>query len=220
MMFYVWVLIKFAVGFLIIITHMNLSGKTQLSQMTPVDFIGNFVLGAALGGVVYSDTIPFHEYLLVLLMGVAFISVLNYLTKRFSAARTVAIGDPIPIVKNGRLLVEKLISKSNKLDILNICTLMHAQGILSFQEIHYAQIEPNGMLTAFCYQEKMPSTILMNGTNLRSDVMKEIGRDDAWLENEIQKKSLDRENIFIVELWRNTLYFVLKDGKVLQTEVF
>lgn len=216
MMFYIWVLIKFVVGFLIILTHMNLSGKTQLSQMTPVDFIGNFVLGAALGGVVYSDSIPFHEYVLVLVMGVAFISLLNFLTKRFSAARTVAIGDPIPIVQNGRLLVEKLISKSNKLDILNICTLMHTQGILSFQEIHYAQIEPNGMLTAFCDSSKMPSLILMNGENMRSEVIKEMGRDEEWLEREIKKRALDPKDIFIVEYWKDTLHFVLKDGKLVK----
>ena len=215
-MFYIWVLIKFVVGFLIILTHMNLSGKTQLSQMTPVDFIGNFVLGAALGGVVYSNSIPFHQYVLVLVMGVAFISLLNFLTKRFSAARTVAIGDPIPIIQNGRLLVEKLISKSNKLDILNICTLMHTQGILSFQEIYYAQIEPNGMLTAFCDSNKMPSSILMNGEDMRSEVIKEIGRDEQWLENEIKQRELDRDNIFIVEYWQNTLHFVLKDGKVVK----
>ena len=217
MMFYVWVLIKFIVGFLIIIAHMNLSGKTQLSQMTPVDFIGNFVLGAALGGVVYSDTIPFHEYLLVLLMGVAFISVLNYLTKRFSAARTVAIGDPIPIIKDGKLLVGKIMSKSNKLDILNISTQMHSQGILSFQDIHYAQIEPNGALTAFCDSEKIPSVILMNGTNIRADVLKENNLDVEWMEREIKKRSLDAEKIFIVEYWKEKLSFIMTDGTVVKS---
>lgn len=49
MEYYGYILLKFVIGFVIVITHLNLSGKTQLSQMTPVDFIGNFVLGGIIG---------------------------------------------------------------------------------------------------------------------------------------------------------------------------
>ncbi|SUC20435.1 Uncharacterised protein [Proteus mirabilis] len=45
MEYYLLVVIKFIIGFTIILAHMNISGKTQLSQLTPIDFIGNFVLG-------------------------------------------------------------------------------------------------------------------------------------------------------------------------------
>lgn len=45
MEYYGIVLLKFVIGFVVVISHLNFSGKTQLSQMTPVDFIGNFVLG-------------------------------------------------------------------------------------------------------------------------------------------------------------------------------
>lgn len=48
--YYGYILLKFFIGFAIAITHLNLSGKTQLSQMSPVDFIGNFVLGESLVG--------------------------------------------------------------------------------------------------------------------------------------------------------------------------
>lgn len=50
MEYYGLVLVKFIIGFVNVITHLNLSGKTQLSQMTPIDFIGNFVLGGIIGG--------------------------------------------------------------------------------------------------------------------------------------------------------------------------
>lgn len=65
MEYYGWAILKFLTGFVIVITHLNLSGKTQLSQMTPVDLIGNVVIG----GVIYSDAIPFYQYVIVLLMG-------------------------------------------------------------------------------------------------------------------------------------------------------
>ena len=48
MTYYLLVIVKFIIGFVIVLTHRNISVKTQLSQMTPVDFIGNFVLGGIL----------------------------------------------------------------------------------------------------------------------------------------------------------------------------
>ncbi|MGP1190645.1 hypothetical protein ACJ8KY_23915, partial [Serratia sp. CY54781] len=81
MEYYGYILLKFVIGFVIVITHLNLSGKTQLSQMTPVDFIGNFVLGGIIGGVIYSDSIPLYQYVVVLLIGVGLISLLNAISK-------------------------------------------------------------------------------------------------------------------------------------------
>ena len=80
MEYYGYILVKFIIGFVIVIMHLNLSGKTQLSQMTPVDFIGNFVLGGIIGGVIYSDSISMHQYVLVLFIRVFLISLLNALS--------------------------------------------------------------------------------------------------------------------------------------------
>ena len=62
MEYYLLVVIKFIIGFTIILAHMNISGKTQLSQLTPIDFIGNFVLGGIMGCLLYtSDAADEHR---------------------------------------------------------------------------------------------------------------------------------------------------------------
>ena len=132
MTYYLLVIVKFIIGFVIVLTHMNISGKTQLSQMTPVDFIGNFVLGGIIGGVIYSDTIPLTQYIIILLMGVSFISIINWVSKHISVLRAVTIGNPIPIIKNGVFIMDSIHEKRNKIDILNITSRMHAQGIYSY----------------------------------------------------------------------------------------
>lgn len=57
MIFYGLVVIKFLIGFFVVIAYFNLSGKSQISQLSPIDLIGNFILGGIIGGVIYSDTI-------------------------------------------------------------------------------------------------------------------------------------------------------------------
>jgi len=214
MEYYGLVLVKFIIGFMIVITHLNLSGKTQLSQMTPIDFIGNFVLGGIIGGVIYSDSIPLYQYVFVLLIGVCLISLLNAISKYVHFFREMTIGQPIPIIKKGRFLVETISNKRNKIDILNVSSQLHAQGIYSFQEIVYAQIEPNAQITAVCEGSEMPSVIIMKSGKAREYALNEIGKDTRWLEDEMKKASVIYEDVFIAEFWSGRLTFILKDGEV------
>lgn len=194
---------------------MNISGKTQLSQLTPIDFIGNFVLGRIMGGVIYTDAIPLYQYVIVFLIGVFFISFLNYISKKFNFFRAVAIGNPIPIIKKGRFIMENITEKKNKIDILNITSRLHAQGIHSFQEVNYAQIEPDGQITVVCDGAKMPSIIIMKDGVIRTSELEQIERDENWLNEEMKKQHIDNpEDVFLAEFWDGKVNFILQDGKI------
>ena len=194
---------------------MNISGKTQLSQLTPIDFIGNFVLGGIMGGVIYTDAIPLYQYVFVFLIGVFFISFLNYISKKFNFFRAVAIGNPIPIIKKGRFIMENITEKKNKIDILNITSRLHAQGIHSFQEVNYAQIEPDGQITVVCDGAKMPSIIIMKDGVIRTSELEQIERDENWLNEEMKKQHIDNpEDVFLAEFWDGKVNFILQDGKI------
>lgn len=214
MEYYGYTLVKFIIGFVIVITHLNLSGKTQLSQMTPVDFIGNFVLGGIIGGVIYSDSIPMYQYVIVLFIGVFLISLLNALSKRIHFFRSITIGQPLPIIKKGRFLIDVISSKRNKIDILNVSSQLHAQGIHSFQEVIYAQIEPNGQITVVCDGAKMPSVIVMKDGKARNVELSEIEKDEAWLTGRLKDAGIDKEEVFLAEFWNGKISFILKNGDV------
>ncbi len=215
MEYYLLVVIKFIIGFTIILAHMNISGKTQLSQLTPIDFIGNFVLGGIMGGVIYTDAIPLYQYVIVFLIGVFFISFLNYISKKFNFFRAVAIGNPIPIIKKGRFIMENITEKKNKIDILNITSRLHAQGIHSFQEVNYAQIEPDGQITVVCDGAKMPSIIIMKDGVIRASELEQIERDENWLNEEMKKQHIDNpEDVFLAEFWDGKVNFILQYGKI------
>lgn len=214
MKYYLWVLAKFLVGFIIVILHLNVTGKTQLNQMTPVDFIGNFVLGGIIGGVIYNQDIPIYQYIIVLLIGVCLISLLNWVCKHVSFIRMFAIGEPIPIMKDGHFLMDNILRKKNKIDILNVASLLHAQGITSFQEVSYAQIEPSGSLTVLTDKGKYPSLILFKEGEVRTTELHRINKDEKWLEQKIQQQHLTEDDLFLVEFWNNSLNFVLRNGEV------
>lgn len=218
MHYYVGVLVKFFIGFAIVILHMNFSGKTQLSQITPIDFIGNFILGGVIGGVIYNDTIPLYQYVLVLLIGIGFIWVLNFLSKEVSAFRMMALGKPIQIIKNGHFMVDNIKKNKTRVDISSFTSQIHTQGIKSLQQIDYARIEPSGQLTVFCNKKDMPSVVVITNGSLVKQNLKEIEKDEDWVCAELAKNNLKIEDVFVAEFWNETLSFVLDDGKFINNE--
>lgn len=214
MEYYVMVLVKFLIGFLIVILHLNFSGKTQMNQMSPVDFIGNFVLGGIIGGVIYNQDIPLLQYIIVLLIGVLLISLLNWVCKHVWFFRSFAIGEPITIIKDGRFVMKNILEKNNKVDILNIASILHSQGITSFQEVSYAQIEPSGSLTAITEKGKYPSLILFKNGEYRVPDLHKIDKDTDWLKQQLQEQGLAEEDVYLVEYWDGKLNFILHNGEV------
>lgn len=215
MEYYMLVLVKFLIGFLIVMTHFNLSGKTQLSQMTPIDFIGNFVIGGIIGGVIYSDAIPLYQYIAVLIMGVILISMLNSVSKRIRFFRSITIGEPITIIKDHRFLMENIRNKRNKIDILGLLSHIHAQGIHSLLAIKYAQIEPGGQITLACDEDKVPSCIVMKEGVIQDEALEKIGKTRDWLLHKIDASQLTVEDIYLAEYWEGNISFIFMDGDIM-----
>ena len=113
-MYYFYVVLNIIVGFSMIILYMSYMGKTQITHLTPVDFIGNFILGGIIGGVLYNQDISFIQYIFLLVIGLSIIAVLNWVAKRFDFFRDVAIGTPIPIIKNGKFILESIANKKKQ----------------------------------------------------------------------------------------------------------
>lgn len=214
MEYYVMVLVKFLIGFLIVILHLNFSGKTQMNQMSPVDFIGNFVLGGIIGGVIYNQDIPLLQYIIVLLIGVLLISLLNWVCKHVWFFRSFAIGEPIAIIKDGKFIMENILQKKNKIDILNIVSILHAQGITSFQEVSFAQIEPSGSLTAITERGKYPSLILFKNGEYRVPDLQKIHKDTDWLKQQLNEQGLSEDDVYLIEYWDSKLNFIQRNGEV------
>ena len=99
------------IGVTLIVLHLRLTGKQQMVQLTPIDFIGNFILGGIIGGVIYNQAFSFAEYISFLLVTFGLISGLNYLTSKFMSTRSLVMGKAYTISEGGRFTQDALDSK-------------------------------------------------------------------------------------------------------------
>lgn len=201
---YVYVAIKLMIGLATFILALRTTSKGQLNQMSPLDLIGNFVMGGILGGVIYSDSITIHHFIIILIIWQTLMITVKKVSQASTSARKVLVGSEIPLVIDGKFQLDRF----NELDmsISAFATLLRMQGIFSIRDVRYAQMEPNSQLTVIKYDEKRLSALVVKNGEINKDGLEFLKRDEAWLHEELHKKGYgdDIESIFFAE-WTEEL---------------
>lgn len=196
---YSLLVVKLLIGFSLIATYFFLSGKTQLTQHSPIDMIGNFVIGGALGGTIYSgdsweETL---DYLMTLVLVLGVVWGVDYTVKRIGALRKVSRGQTYVLINRGIFQMETLKQAEYKIDFDTILSKLHAQGIMSFQELAYLQIEPDGSLVAIKESHIFPSVMVYTHDTISEENIAASGASRDTLNQLVEHYK--HENIVFIE---------------------
>ena len=192
---------KLLIGVTLIVLHLRLTGKQQTVQLTPIDFIGNFILGGIIGGVIYNQAFSFAEYISFLLVTFGIISGLNYLTSKFMSTRSLVMGKAYRIIEGGRFTHDALDSSDHKLDPVEFLAELRGMGIFSLSDISLVQREANGSLTVRRKGEGGVNYVLVSSGQVVTDNLELAGHSEEWLRGELEQAGItDLVDLFLVEL--------------------
>lgn len=211
--FYILLVLKLVISFTIVITYMSSIGKTQITQYTAIDFIGNFFLGAVIGGSIYNDKLTLLELTIFLIISVSFLWFLNFLSRKVMRFRKIAVGESITVIRHGKFLLNEIEQKKTKIDMLRILSQLHTMGFQSFQEVRYAEIQPDGLLAAVKDSAVPPSEILIHDGSILETVIEEQNIDKERLQQHLEKHSIPIDQVFIGEYHDQKLYLTFKNQK-------
>ena len=192
---------KLLIGVTLIVLHLRLTGKQRTVQLTPIDFIGNFIIGGVIGGVIYNHAISFAEYISFLLVTFGIISGLNYLTSKFMSTRSLVMGKAYTIIEGGRFSQDALDSTDHKLDPVEFLAELRGMGIFSLSDISLVQREANGSLTVRRKGEGGVNYALVSSGQIVTDNLELAGHSEEWLRGELEQAGItDLGDLFLVEL--------------------
>ena len=192
---------KLLIGIILIVLHLRLTGKQRTVQLTPIDFIGNFILGGVIGGVIYNHAISFAEYISFLLVTFGMISGLNYLMSTFMSTRSLVMGKAYTIIEGGRFTQDALDNTDNKLDPVEFLAELRGMGIFSLSDISLVQREANGSLTVRRKGEGGVNYVLVSSGQVVTDNLELAGHSEEWLRGELEQAGItDLVDLFLVEL--------------------
>lgn len=190
------VTIKIVVGMLGVLFFLRISGKTQMAQVTPLDSVNAFVLGALVGGVIYSDLSVWY-----MIFALAVWTVVNMIIRyllRFRFLRRLIKGDAVMIVKQGKMNLKEF--KRNGLEMEQFRTLLRENGIFSMFDVDEVRFETNGRLTVSVRSDISESYLFVNNGAVLQSSLLNAGKTEDWLRKQLKQLSYDNpEDLFCVE---------------------
>lgn len=145
--FYAEIVLRTTVMYLYTILLARVVGHDAIGQLGPFEFVLVIAVGSAAG-----DPMLYPE--VGLLQGIAVITVVMILHRATGAivarsrrVETIIQGDPLLVVKNGRIRDEML--GAGRLTRAELLSLLRCNGVRDTGEVEAAYLEPSGKLSVF-----------------------------------------------------------------------
>lgn len=191
-------------GFVCLLIYMNIIGKMQLAPTSPIDQIGNYVLGGIIGGIIYNLDIPIWQFFSAIVLWGGLMIGVNYLRRKNIRAKRIIDGKPILCMTKGKLQTNNL--EKAKISADDLLSKLHQNGVAKVEDIDTLWIEPNGQLTIVKKDDdKLAWTLIVDGQINELDMIMS-GMSQEWLQEEIEKQGiLNIGEIFCAQLSNNKL---------------
>lgn len=195
---FVLVAIKLLIGFLALITIINISGKGNLAPSSASDQVQNYVLGGIIGGVIYNNSIKIPDYVGILCIWCALVLSLKWIKKHNVRAKQLIDGKALIIIDEGEVNIENC--QKVGLSAHDVSFKLRTNNVYSIKDVKRAVVEQNGQLIIIHPGEKNPKFPLITDGHLQTDILEVIGKDEEWLLEEIKKQGWNRySDIFLGE---------------------
>lgn len=184
------VAIKLLIGFLALITIINISGKGNLAPNSASDQVQNYVLGGIIGGVIYNNSIKIIEFIAILCIWCALVLGLKWLKQHVVKVKQVIDGKALIIIDEGKINIENC--RKVGLSAHDVSFKLRTNNVYSMKDVKRAIVEQNGQLIIIHYGEENPKFPLITDGHLQTDILEVIGKDEDWLIEEIKKQGLEK----------------------------
>ncbi|PXY91889.1 DUF421 domain-containing protein [Gilliamella apis] len=176
--------LKLLVVFICIVLFLKITGKTSLSQMSSIDFIGNMILGGIAGGIIYNPKLTIYDFI---------------------------VGNPIIFMDQGKLKLDAFTSIN--LDLASFAVLLRMKNVFTIHDVEKAILEPNGQLSIVKKGDKDISVIVLENEQPVDDVLKQIGKDEKWLKSNLAKQGYKSfQGLYCVEYYDHRLFVIPNDA--------
>ena len=149
-------IIRTLLSFLILFILMRIMERKEISEMTFFNFASAIAIGSVAGNLAFNDDLSILNGI-VSLIGWSLLTLLSgRIVMKSKKARKLMNGEPLIIIKNGKIM-EKPLRRVN-LDIDTLTALLRQENIFSITEVEYAIFETTGKLSVMKKDNKQSVT--------------------------------------------------------------
>lgn len=191
----------------------RLLGKKRINQLSIFDFISSLVSSSLVAITILDKGVSFQTGLLALSVWLIIPLIVDLISLKSKRFRDFIQGKSTVIIKEGKILEDNL--KKERLSTDDLLYHLRENNVFKAADVEFALLEPTGKMTVMPKSEQQPltrkdvniktapqseiHTVIMDGVILL-EPLGEQGKNPAWLESELEKMNVTKENVFLAQL--------------------
>ena len=203
--------------YFILMTGLRVLGKRQIGELEPGELVMTMMLSDLAAVPMQDFGLPLLSGIIPILTLLSLSMLLSFFSLRSIRFRQLACGTPTVLIKRGKLQQQAM--RENRFTIDELMEELRLQGYSSITDIKYAVLENSGQLSILPWQKKQPvtpeqmgldaadnvtlPTILISDGRLLQQNLKSCGKDEAWLQKELQRQKLPQNRVFLLTVDEN-----------------
>ncbi|KMM39236.1 DUF421 domain-containing protein [Guptibacillus hwajinpoensis] len=195
-------LLRLAVTFTVLFVLARIAGRKEISQMTLFNWVSSVAIGSLAANLVVNQDLRIFQGVIVLVAWLAIPILIGFIDIKFKGARKVTTGEPIIVIREGKIMEHSL--RRTRLDIDTLRTLLREKNVFQLSEVDLAIFETNGKLSVlktdphqFVTRNDMnvlskpkhfpiAMEVISDGVvNIKNLVM--LNRDEKWLVEQMER---------------------------------
>lgn len=204
---------KLIVGMIGILAFLRITGKAQMGQLTPLDTVSAFVIGALVGGVLYNPDMTIWHLIFALAVWTVFNMLVRF-AMRSAYLRHLIKGESVFLVKDGVLNFRNF--KRNSLEMEQFRLMLRQKGIFSMFDVDDVLFEANGAVTVLSPGQTAYSVLLVNNGEIVESSLAQFNHSQEWVQKAIKRNGFRSPSELFCMEWtpRKGFYFVTFEGNV------
>jgi len=150
------IILKTTLTFITLLILTRMLGKKQLSELTFFNYITGVTIGSLAANTIVNTSSQYLNEMIKLIWWILLTIFVTLISLKSSRARVLLEGEPIMVIKNGKIVEEAL--KSTKINLDDLSMLLRSKDIFSITEVDYAILESNGELSILKKQENQKNS--------------------------------------------------------------
>ena len=210
---YMEIALKLITGMIGILVFLRIAGKGQMAQITPLDTVSAFVIGALVGGVLYNPDMSMWHILFALAVWTGFNMLVRFAMRSLKLHHLIK-GESEVLVRNGVINFKAF--KRNSLEMEQFRLLLRQKGIFSMFDVEDVLFETNGAVTVLSPGKLAESHLLVNNGAIVEKGLLRCNKTRSWVLHNIKNNGFDGPHDLFCMEWtpHRGFYFVTYDGDV------
>lgn len=202
-------IIRVTILYLFVTIAIRIMGKRNIGELQPTELVITLLLSEFASIPIEDNSVPLINSLIPVMLLISFEIINSVISMKSIKFRSLSDGNPIIIIKNGKLDQKEL--KKLRFTVDDVLSGLRQKDVFDINDVAYAIIETNGTLSVLLKSSWQNAT--------KSDV-KAKNKDDGFTYPVIIDGNIVKKNLALCDISKTDIKKELEKKKILKKDVF